>query len=97
MLSRTGRFDIEFEVPDDITEWTSAATAAGISGRPEVGAAVCVVGEVEGVGDGDDTVVEVGLGSGVLLVDVPAGRPDLSEGDLISFRISEIRLHPYFL
>ena len=94
--AHTGFFDIEFEVPDDITEWTSAATASGISGTPEAGAEVRVECEVERVGDGDDSVVAVRLGSGILLVEVPDGRSSLTAGDLISFRTSEILLHPYF-
>jgi hypothetical protein len=95
---RTGSFDVEFEIPDDVVEWAPATSAIpAISGRPEAGSAVHIECEVVRVGDGNDSVVEARLGPDVLLVDVLSRRSDLSVGTMISLQVGELRLHPYDL
>jgi hypothetical protein len=94
--ARTGRFDVELDVPEEVEEWAPATSrATAISGAAEAGAEVHITCEVLGVAD--DGVVEVRVGTGVLLVEIPNGRHDLPLGGLISFRAAEIQLHPYNL
>ena len=93
---REGRFDVEIDVQEEIEEWVNATSrATAISGAAEAGAEVRITGEVLKVSD--DAVVEVQVGTAVLLVEIPNGRHDLARGDRISFQVREIQLYPYDL
>ncbi|MET8763936.1 hypothetical protein [Lentzea sp. NPDC004782] len=92
---RTGQFDVEFSLPQ-VEEWKAEGSGeAALSGAAEPGAAVWIRCQVEQVHDGDDTVVIVRMGPHIMYVEILNRRADLPEGNLISFRVPEIRLYPY--
>ncbi|GAB2601071.1 hypothetical protein [Kribbella endophytica] len=93
-----GQFHVEFEIPEDVTDWVPASPGpAALAEVPGEGHAALITAEVLGLTKGDDAVVELRLGSDVLLIEVPHRRSELSVEDLISFRVPEIQLYPYEL
>lgn len=95
---RLGLCYVEIEVPDEIEEWTVAASnATGLYGDSESGSDVRVECEVLRFDDSDDSVVEVRLGSDIVMIEILNRRSDLSVGALISCRVPEIQLYPYIL
>ena len=91
-----GSFEVEIEVREEVAEWVAATSGTtALSGAPEPGSGVRIECEVERFDDGDDPVVEVRLGSGVLLVEILDRRAELRVGALISFQVPEIELYPY--
>lgn len=96
--AQLGSFDVEIEVPEEVVEWRTATSAdTAISGSFESDSNVRIDCEVMSFDAGDDSVVQVRLGSDVLLVEVVSRRSDLSVGDLISFTVPEVQLYPYDL
>lgn len=96
--AKAGQFDVEIEVPEEVAEWT-AAPSGGTSLSEAMGSepGSLITGEVVRCGDGDDSVVEVKVGSDILLIEIPNRRSELPVGGLISFRSPEIQLYPYDL
>ncbi|MFC0556126.1 hypothetical protein ACFFHJ_35000 [Planotetraspora thailandica] len=92
-----GFYDVEFEIPEEVQEWEEPAP--GVPAISEIGEDVRVTGEVLGVGEEDDHVVELRTGTDILLIEIPdAGRrARLKPHDVISFRSPEIWLYPYQL
>ncbi|MBL0803242.1 hypothetical protein AAG656_06350 [Streptomyces albidoflavus] len=96
--AEVGCSDVEIEVPECVTGWT--AGSAGVAPLSQAGAdsGTLITGRVVGFGDGDDAVVEVRVGSDILLLEIPNRRSELPavEG-WISFRASQIQLYPHDL
>lgn len=93
-----GQFDVEIEVPEEITEWTEVPSGVtSLSENLDVETAVFITGEVVRFDDGDDSVVEIRVGSDILLIEIPNRRSELPSEGLISFRAPEIQLYPYDL
>ncbi|WP_172383455.1 hypothetical protein [Streptomyces sp. MNP-20] len=93
-----GQFDVEIEVPGDVTEWVSVPS--GVASLSEVAGAesvTLITGKVVKSGDGDDSVVELRVGSDILLVEIPNQRAELPVGGFISFQVPEVQLYPYDL
>ncbi|WP_326582015.1 hypothetical protein OG889_25145 [Streptomyces sp. NBC_00481] len=94
----TGRFDVELEVPEEVAEWTAADSgAASLSEAAGTGRAALITGQVVRYDDGDDPVVEIRVGSDILLIEIPNRRSELVRDGFISFRTPELRLYPYEL
>jgi hypothetical protein len=93
-----GGYHVEFEIPEDIEEWrTVASDRASISGSVDTEAGISITGEVGNIGDGDDPVVELKVGSGILLVEILNRKSELARRGFISFRSPDIQLYPYDL
>ncbi|MDP9862651.1 MULTISPECIES: hypothetical protein [Streptosporangium] len=96
--AKMGQFDVEIEVPEEITEWTEVPSGVtSLSENLDVETAVFITGEVVRFDDGDDSVVEIRVGSDILLIEIPNRRSELPSEGLISFRAPEIQLYPYDL
>lgn len=94
--ARQGTFDVEIEVPEAVAEWVPVASGSvSLEGLEHFW--VRITGEVVGVGEGDDPVVEIRVGSDVLLIEIPDRRPELHAAHLVSFRAAEVQLYPYDL
>lgn len=96
--AKVGQFDVEIEVPEEVAEWT-AIPSGDTSLSEAIGAesGSLITGEVVRFDDGDDSVVEVRVGSDILLIEIPNRRSELPTEGLISFRAPEIQLYPYDL
>jgi hypothetical protein len=93
-----GGCDVEFEILEEIGEWrTSTLGYASISGSVDTEAGIFITGEVLNIGDGDDPVVELKVGSGILLVEILNRKSELARRSFISFQSSDIQLYPYDL
>ncbi|MBV6700200.1 hypothetical protein [Kitasatospora aureofaciens] len=94
-----GEFDVELEIPEEIADWTvlGAPAAGSIVGDISGQAGVSITATVGGVGEGDDTVVELRLGSDILLVEAPARRWEVSPGEVVALHVPSVRLYPYDL
>ncbi len=95
--AEVGQFDVEIEVPEDVADWT--ADPSGATSLSEAGAesATLITGQVVRFDDGDDSVVEIRVGSDILLIEIPNRRSELTVEGFISFRAPEIQLYPYDL
>lgn len=95
--AEVGQFDVEIEFPEEVADWT--AGPSGVTSLSEAGAdsATLITGRVVRFGDGDDSVVEIRVGSDILLIEIPNRRPELTVEGFISFRAPEIQLYPYDL
>ncbi|MFJ7056993.1 hypothetical protein ACK8N7_11680 [Streptomyces griseobrunneus] len=92
------KFDVEIEVPEEVAEW--ALVSAGVTSLSEVAGvapAALIVGSVVRFDDGDDSVVEIRVGSDILLIEITNRRSELLVESLISFRAPEVQLYPYDL
>ncbi|MFC9581363.1 hypothetical protein ACFVJ8_00655 [Streptomyces yangpuensis] len=87
---------VELTVPAPVTEWVPASPTAAqdLAIGP---AGVVVTGEVLGVGGPGDPVVELRVGTGVVLVEVVCDGAGLEPGRRISFVSPLIEAHPYEL
>ena len=93
-----GKFDVEIDVPEEVEEWDAASSeATPLSEIPGAEHAVLIVGSVVRFDNGDDSVVEIRVGSDVLLVEIENRRSQLLVDGFISFHVSEIQLYPYDL
>ncbi|MFG2338766.1 hypothetical protein [Streptomyces yangpuensis] len=87
---------IELTLPAPVTEWVPASPTA--SQDMAIGpAGVVVTGEVLGVGGPGDPVVELRVGTDVLLVEVARGGDGPEPGRRISFVSPLIEAYPYEL
>ncbi|WP_329092256.1 hypothetical protein [Streptosporangium sp. NBC_01469] len=96
--AKTGQFDIEIEVPEEVAEW--AAVPSGVTSLSEAAGAepvALITGEVVRFNDSDDSVIEIRVGTAILLIEIPNRRSELSVEGLISFQAPEIQLYPYEL
>ena len=94
----TGQLDVELEIPEVVTEWTAAASdTASLAEAAGTGCAALITGQVVRYDDGDDQVVEIRVGSGILLIEIPDRRSELVPEGFISFRTPEVQLYPYDL
>jgi hypothetical protein len=95
-LAEMGQFDIEIEVPEEVSEW--AAVPSGVTSLAEADGAksgALITGEVVRFDDGDDSVVEIGVGMDILLIEIPNRRSKLSVKGLVSCQAPEMQLYPY--
>ncbi|MFC8965476.1 hypothetical protein [Streptomyces sp. NPDC057094] len=89
-----GQFHVEIEIPEEVAEWSvDASRQASVSTVDEVD--VLVTGEVVRLGEDGDPVVEVRLGTDILLVEMARTQRELVVNEFISFRVTEIQLYPY--
>lgn len=96
--AEVGQFDVEIEVPGEVAEWTAAPSGvASLSEASGAESVTIITGEVVRFDDGDDSVVEIRVGSDILLIEIPNRRSDLPLKGLISFRVPNIQLYPYDL
>ncbi|WP_144023886.1 hypothetical protein [Amycolatopsis keratiniphila] len=92
-----GQFNVEIEVPEEVTDWMVVSAAATSLSEAAAGSATLITGRVVRFDEGDDSVVEVRVGSDVLLIEFPNRRSELPVEGFISFQASEIHLYPYDL
>ncbi|MFJ3976078.1 hypothetical protein [Streptomyces sp. NPDC090021] len=87
---------VELTVPAPVTEWVPASPTASqdMAIGPD---GVVVTGEVLGVGGPGDPVVELRVGTDVVLVEVACGGDGPEPGRRISFVSSRIEAYPYEL
>lgn len=95
--ARLGEFDVELEIPEVIDRWAVLETPSpgSIEGDGEVG--VSITGRVVTVGEGDDPVVGIRVGSDVVLVEAPDRKGEIIPGDVVSLAVSRILIYPYRL
>uniref|UniRef100_A0AAU2JPE2 Uncharacterized protein n=1 Tax=Streptomyces sp. NBC_00049 TaxID=2903617 RepID=A0AAU2JPE2_9ACTN len=87
---------VELTVPHPVTEWSPASPTAGRA--MEVTADGLVVrGEVLAIGGPEDPVVELRVGTDVVLVEIGDGRDALEVGGRISFKSLILEVHSYDL
>ncbi|MGW2016695.1 hypothetical protein [Streptomyces sp. NPDC001927] len=98
-VAHEGEFFVELEVPDEVVEWSQVLDSGSskIFSDPNDQSAITIVGEVLRVGEDDDPVVDLGVGSFPLMVETLERKSDLAEGQLISFRPRRVEIHPYDL
>jgi hypothetical protein len=95
---QVGAFDVEIEIPEEISEWRfSTSGVAEISGEGEVEGQVLIAGEVVNIGEGSDPVVDIRVCSDIMMIEILNRKFELTKGDFISFRSSNIQLYPYDL
>ncbi|KOU79202.1 hypothetical protein MRQ86_13260 [Streptomyces sp. MMS21 TC-5] len=93
---------VELTLPGPLTEWGPALPPA-VSGLeigpvgPVAPAGVLVTGEVLGVGGPGDPVVELSIGTDVVLVEVTGEESGLEIGGRISFGPARLEVYPYGL
>ncbi|MEU3877232.1 MULTISPECIES: hypothetical protein [Streptomyces] len=92
-----GLFDVEIEVPGEVEEWVAIPSGVASLSAATEDLVALIVGEVVRREDGDDPVVEVRVGSDILLIEIPNRRSELSVKEFISFRVPELQLYPYDL
>lgn len=92
-IAEVGQFDVEIDVPDEVSAWTEVSSA--VTSLSEVDTEILVAGEIAQVGEGDDPVVTIRLGTDLLLVEIPGVKPVPPLAGLLSFQVPEIRLYPY--
>ncbi|MFI6143963.1 hypothetical protein [Streptomyces sp. NPDC051109] len=95
--AEVGQFDVEIEVPEEVADWTAGPSGATSLSEVGVDSATLITGRVVKFDDGDDSVVEIRVGSDILLIEIPNRRSELPAEGFISFRASEIQLYPYDL
>jgi hypothetical protein len=97
--ARLGEFDVELEIPEDITQWTvlDAPAPGSIAGGVEGDPSVSITGTVVDIGEGDDPIVGVRLGPDIILIEAPDRKWEITPGDVVSLRVSVVRLYPYQL
>ncbi|GAB3415302.1 hypothetical protein [Flindersiella endophytica] len=92
-----GQFDVELEIPQEVTDWAPASTNA--TSLSNAGGAddldTFVTCEIVQLDHGDDPVVEARLGADILLIEIPHRRSELVAKKLITFRAPEIQLYPF--
>lgn len=95
---RTGQFDVEIEVPEEVTGWVPATSGVtSLTDSVGTGPGILITGEVVRVGGSDDPVVEIRVGSDIVLTEILDRRSEVPVTGTISFRVSEILLYPYDL
>ncbi|MFE0461616.1 hypothetical protein ACFW1A_20430 [Kitasatospora sp. NPDC058965] len=94
-----GEFDVEFDIPEEITRWIVLTDPApgSIAGDVEEETGVSLTGTVVDVGEGDDPVVSIRLGSDIVMIEAPDRKWDVTPGDGVSMQVPVIRMYPYFL
>lgn len=97
--ARIGEFYVEIEIPEEVDEWRRATTveANSISSNSTDEPDVNITAEVIGVGEGDDRVVDLRLGTAVLMIEVANGGNTPAVGDVITFRTVDLQLYPFSL
>ncbi|MFI7535491.1 hypothetical protein [Streptosporangium sp. NPDC049376] len=96
--AKPGHFDIEIEVPEEVTEWTFASSdTTSLSEATGAGTATIIAGSVIRFDDGDDSIVEIRVGKDILLIEITNRRSELPVEGQISFCAPEIQLYPYDL
>lgn len=94
----TGQFDVEIEVPEEVTEWVTApSSTASLSKVAGTDLVTLVTGEVVKFNDDDDPVVGIRVGSDIILIEIPNLRSELPIKGFISFQVPELQLYPYDL
>ncbi|MFD9105704.1 hypothetical protein ACFVZN_32135 [Streptomyces virginiae] len=90
---------VELTLPGPLTGWGPALPSAvsGLEIGPVAPAGVLVTGEVLGVGRPGDPVVELRIGTDVVLVEVTGGESGLEIGRRISFGPARLEVYPYGL
>lgn len=97
-IADLGTFDVEIEITEEVEEW--ALSSSSTTSLSEIGGeerAVWIVGSVVRLCDGGDSVVEIRVGSDLILVEIASRRSELFKESLISLRVPEIQLYPYDL
>lgn len=93
-----GQFDVEIEVPEEVAEWVAAPSgSASLSEVVGAESVTLITGEVVKSGDDDDSVVEMRVGSDILLIEISNRRSELPVGGFISLQVPEVQLYPYDL
>lgn len=96
--ARAGQFDVEIEVPEEVTEWaTLASDVTALSEGAGADPGILITGEVVRVGGSGDPVVEIRVGSDIVLIEIPDRRSEVPVAGMISLRVPEILLYPYDL
>jgi hypothetical protein len=97
--AQPGEFDVELEIPEEITDWTVLDTPSlgSILGGVEGESGVSITGTVVDIGEGDDPVVGVRLGSDIVLIEAPDRKWEIEPGNVVSLNVPIIRLYPYDL
>lgn len=87
------------EIPEEITDWTvlDAPSLGSIVGSAEGEASVSITGTVVDIGEGDDPIVGIRLGSDIILIEAPDRKWEIEPGSTVSLNVSSIRLYPYHL
>ncbi|MER5402830.1 hypothetical protein [Streptomyces sp. NPDC002599] len=89
-----GEFNVEIEVPEEVAAWSvTSSDRASISSLDE-NSNILIVGEVVRFDEGDP-VVEVRVGTDIILIEMKHPRDGLSVNGFISFKVPEIQLYPY--
>jgi hypothetical protein len=97
-LATVGQFDVEIEVPEEVVNWTTTLSGIGclseIAGRET---ATLITGQIIRFDDAGDSVMEIRLGTDVLLIEISDRNFEIPKEGYISFRAPEIQLYPYDL
>ena len=94
--AKTGAAHVELDIPDQVGDWTSIddAVATSIEGGIESENGVQIVATVVHVGDGEDPVVSIRIGTDIVMIEMSASRSGLVAGSAIRFTTLEVRLFP---
>lgn len=95
--AEVGYFDVEIEVSECVTGWTAGSSDVTPLSQVDGDSGTLITGRVVRSGDGDDPVVEVRVGTDILLIEISDRRAELPVEGLISFWAPEIQLYPYDL
>jgi len=81
-----GQLDVEIEIPEEVVEWMTVRSGdTSLSETAETESDTILTGQVVRFDDGDDSIIEIRVGSDILLIEIP-DRRDMARGELISFR-----------
>lgn len=65
--------------------------AGGAAGGAEGEAGVYIVGTVVDIGEGDDPVVAIGLGSGIIMIEAPDLKSEVAVGSTVAVDVPSLR------
>ncbi|MEV4559845.1 hypothetical protein AB0K51_23000 [Kitasatospora sp. NPDC049285] len=94
--ARIGSYDVELEIPEAVDRWAPHAPGPGsLSGvGPQD---LAVTGVVVAVGEDDDPVLSLRVGTDILLVELAAPVSWPAIGETIALRARTLELYPYQL
>lgn len=97
--AKPGAAHVEFDIPDEVSHWTliDDASSTSIEDGIEPDSGVEIVATVVQVGDGEDPVVSIRIGTDIVMIEMPESRSGLAPGATIRFTTPEVRLSPYDL
>ncbi|MEV7360049.1 hypothetical protein [Kitasatospora sp. NPDC091276] len=97
--ARRGEFDVEIEIPEEVADLAIVddAPRGSIMGFTEGKGPISISGTVVEIGEGDDPIVGLRLGSDIVLIEAPDRKWEIAPGDVISLNVSSIQLYPYDL